>query len=94
MHKNLLDQTIMGLYQNERPTHDIYRPATCNTWEFINSIPLPKRSSSNVVGFQDPLGLPLRMPTKQDPLSDRMVVGVPNCLIAYWSATTAFSKVA
>ena len=35
MHKNLLDQTIMGLYQNERPTHDIYRPATCNTWEKI-----------------------------------------------------------
>lgn len=34
MHKNLLDQAIMGLYQNEKPTHGIYRSTTCNTWEF------------------------------------------------------------
>ena len=61
--------------------------------EFINSMPLPKSASLNIVGFRYTLGFPLRMPTKQYALSDRMVAGVPNCLIACRSTATAFSEV-
>ena len=29
----LIGYAISGLYQNEKPTHDIYRLTTCNIWE-------------------------------------------------------------
>lgn len=52
-------------------------------------------SFSNNVGIQELFGFlrPLA-PTKQEPLSDRMVAGTPNLLMAYLSIITAFSEVA
>ena len=47
----VLDQTIMGLYQNEKPAHDIDRPTTCNTWEWLcllNDI-IPKDSNNIII---------------------------------------------
>ena len=58
---------------------------------------MPRFSSSfsKMVGVQVPVSF-LRppLPTKHDPLSDSMVAGVPNSLMAYLSVTTAFSDVA
>lgn len=60
--------------------------------EFISLILLSRRSSSNAAGFYDPFECPLRMSTIQDPLSDRMVAGVPNRLIVRHRTNTAFSE--
>ena len=49
----------------------------------------------NNVGIQEPFGFLLPpTPTKQAPLSERMVAGTPNPLMVCLGAVTAFFKVA
>ena len=62
--------------------------------EFISCMPRSRSSPSKAVGTHVPLGVPLRTPTKQDPLSESMDAGVPNAKIARLSTSTAFRPVA
>ena len=70
-------------------------PFVCEWYglELISPMPLSRSSLSNTVGCQDLFGSFLRTPTKQDPLSESTVAGVPNLLIACRSTATAFSDV-
>ena len=62
--------------------------------EFIRCMSRSRNSLSKTVGVRAPFDVPLRTPTKQNPLSDRMDAGVPNARVAYLSTFTAFRPVA
>ena len=72
-------------------------PLVCGQYDhgLISPMSSVSNSSSNVVGVQVPDDfLRLPAPTKQEPLSDRMVAGTPNLPTDCWRTATVFSDVA